>query len=79
MLSFYLEAVVDINECDLDFFECSERELKTYIRTLHDTVTKETMELQGAHGSILTTDELCILFTMFQIHMKHTLPATGRR
>lgn len=45
MILFYLAAVINVNECEQKFVECSNVARNAYINVLYNAVTRESIEL----------------------------------
>ncbi|KAI0558502.1 hypothetical protein FGB62_206g09 [Gracilaria domingensis] len=46
VLLFHIVAVMDVNECTLDFLPGSDSERKDYMKTLYDAIMREAIELE---------------------------------
>ena len=77
VLLFHIAAIVDVNECELEFLGLSSSERELYISNMYKAVAREALELGGT-GS-LTLTQLETLFGMLHSEMREELKKCGRR
>ena len=75
-LLFHLEAIFYVNECELDFLQCSSQQRLDYIENLYSAVAREAVEL-GDYGGFSFKD-LTNMFSMFHNHIQAELKKEGR-
>ena len=77
ILLFHLAAVLDVNECELEFLRLNKMDRESYFTKLHDAVAREAIEIGGA-GPFERT-QLQTMFSMFHLSMREELKKHGRR
>lgn len=77
VLLFHLTAMLDVNECELDFLNLSTEEREEYVTMMYSAAAREAMEL-GDYGGFQFM-ELKRMFEMFHTHMRAQLRKNGRR
>lgn len=75
-LLFHIAAMLDVNECGLDFLRCTDDEKVEYVNILERAVVREAIELDGD----LARDEemLVTIFKGFHKNMRSWLEKHGR-
>ena len=77
ILLFHLAAILDVNECELDFLQCSSQQHLDYIDNLYSAVARETVELGDYEG--FSFKDLTNMFSIFHNRMRAELKKEGRR
>lgn len=77
VLLFHIAAVMDVNECELEFLSVSKCDRESYIQGLHKAVAREALEL-GDTGK-LNFNQLVTTFGMLHDEMREVLKTSGRR
>lgn len=72
VLLLYIAAVLDINECSLDFLFCSEAQKQIYMKILYTEVVREVIELNNAEG-------LKVVFGLLYKEILAALYSSGRK
>lgn len=76
-LLFYLVALVDVNECELDFLDWTPFERQSYFSSLYEALVKDVVELDDFVA--LSDSVLKVLFELFLKQMRETLKREGRK
>ena len=76
-LLFHVAAMLDVNECSLDFLDMDDEKKEKYFDLLCAAVVREACELDG-EGNI-SRDKLRVVYGLFHDEMLKTLAKKGRR
>ena len=71
VLLFYIVALLDLNECSLDFQSFVENEMEAYLNSLHGAVIREAIELNPALDA--DVNGLEVVFGLFHQEMRGML------
>ena len=71
ILFFHLASILNINECHLEFLDCSETERLSYVNSLSSVVACEACEL--GENSAFSREDLSSLFVLFHKQMVRIL------
>lgn len=75
VLLFHLTAMLDVNECELEFLQLSSADREQYITMMYSAAAREAIEL-GDYGGFQFKD-LKRMFEMFHTHMRSQLKKNG--
>lgn len=76
-LLFHIAAVLDINECEMEFIDAKPLSREQYIHVVQRAVVREAVELDDNLKAM--GENLNILFGMLHDHMRSTLKKVGRK
>lgn len=77
VLLFHVAAIMDVNECCLDFLDCSENDRKAYKKVLFSAVVREAVELESSLAP--RAERLEVVFGLLHDEMREVLEEKCRR
>ena len=77
ILLFHIASILDVNECELEYLQCSQRDRESYMKVLYTAVSREAMEHEA--NSVFDIDQLSVVFGLLHKNMRRELQSTSRK